>query len=98
MSRTHKTAPLSVKLRNGTARRMEIHDHSDGPCELPPEPPSGSSGVDHSTRCFWDFHYEGRNVFCGCAMCTDQDARRQERRRQRHEFKSTIRHLDPDEI
>lgn len=37
-----------------------------------------------------------RNFTCGCKMCTEQDWRRQERRRSRHEAKRAIRRGDFD--
>ena len=47
MSRTDKTKPPWVRQREHGG--LAFHDHTQGPCDLPPEPPR----VDTGTRCRW---------------------------------------------
>ncbi|NUP73396.1 MAG: hypothetical protein HOQ07_01880 [Sinomonas sp.] len=35
MSRTDKTQPFRIRLWDGTLRRVAVHDHRDGVCDLP---------------------------------------------------------------
>ncbi|MFD9794159.1 hypothetical protein ACFWXK_24780 [Streptomyces sp. NPDC059070] len=64
MSRTDKTKPLWVRHQEHGPRA--IHDHRDGPCDLPPRPAREAS----DTHCRWE--HPGALLFrhsC-CSGCT----------------------------
>lgn len=75
MSKTDKTRPLGVKAMDAPGDIEADHDHTRGPCDLPPRPtkrldcPFG----DRSTSCFW----RASRAFlrspagqCGCTSCS----------------------------
>lgn len=69
MSRTHKTAPTRVKIKN---RPKEYHDHTNGVCDLPtleeflknPE----ARAWKHKA-CSWETDWHNPLMRCGCSMC-----------------------------
>ncbi|SKM19290.1 Uncharacterised protein [Mycobacteroides abscessus subsp. massiliense] len=75
MSRTHKTKPFWVKLRQGHLAAEEFHDHRVGPCDLPGQIVGDSW---HTTRCRYLFAYTGVHTCC-CWMCHGPDERRKDR-------------------
>jgi hypothetical protein len=66
----------------------EVHRHDDGVCTL-----DQFLAADHwvRTSCYIDQVWRGRQIHCGCGMCTDQESRRMKRRRQRHEARRALR-------
>lgn len=99
MSRTDKTMPWSVHCTADPAWLREYHDHTDpsaGPCDLPPRPVkverwretyAARRRGEATTRCRWEPSREFWITvgMCGCPRCTDQEARRVDRRRDRHQ-------------
>lgn len=67
----------------------EFHNHSDGQeCDLPETISlQNKEKIDHT--CYYHFRYAGVNV-CGCPMCTDQDGRKANARRSRHNVDKEI--------
>lgn len=60
-------------------------------CDLPPDP---TKDTERRTNCYWTHTAEwaaNGQAFCGCPMCTSQDWRREERRRERYEGKRQAR-------
>lgn len=89
MSKTTKTRPLHVRMADRTDHkvgRVEIHDHRKSSCTLPPPGQYGDG------PCRYGFAYRGVNV-CGCPLCTAQEERRAERRRDRHEVKTSLHQI-----
>ncbi|WP_396913362.1 hypothetical protein [Mycolicibacterium sp.] len=69
MSKTDKTKPFWVKLMHGDLEVEELHDHCDGPCDLPsPEVPDGYWHGPIATKCRRVFVYTGVHVCC-CKLC-----------------------------
>ena len=78
MSRTDKTRPYWVKVRDKSSYLIENHDHRDGVCNLPerPAPHNNSpymwSASWQSTDCVWitspEFWSSG-DARCSCYMC-----------------------------
>jgi len=68
MSKTDKTAPFWVKLMRGDLETEELHDHTDGPCDLPDRTMKDAWTRPHKTRCYRVFVYSGVHVCC-CRMC-----------------------------
>lgn len=92
MSKTDKTTPYWVRLLRRDVPVQEVHDHENGPCDLPPKPEHrehvGYRGRGH---CHWDYTYsDGVNHFCGCPMCTGKHERKAERRKRRHGKKRDV--------
>lgn len=69
MSRTDKTNPFWVKLMHGDLAVEELHDHSDGVCDLPPIEDAVAYTYG-STRCRRCFTYTGINTCC-CKLCRE---------------------------
>lgn len=93
MSRTDVHRPPFVQESDPHNRHLfaEVHDHRNGACTLGRYLREGwFPGCCH-------VQYRGsRNIYCGCAMCTQQVWHRQERRRQRHTWKRRLRRGDDD--
>lgn len=68
MSRTDKTAPFWVKLMRGDLASEEVHDHCEGPCDLPAHDVVDSWVRPHKTTCHRTFTYTGVHVCC-CKFC-----------------------------
>jgi hypothetical protein len=82
MSRTDVHAPAWVKDRDPAWRReyREEHDHDNGVCNLAAwvaDRNTPYAGTCHLT------YVGGRNIYCGCSMCTGQIGRKFSRRRER---------------
>lgn len=94
MSKTDHTAPYWVQALDRPSDLVAHHDHSDGPCDLPPRPtrwrPDPDLGVPRG-RCWWTtsirFNVERG---CGCWWCSGK-ARRRERRRERRRARALLR-------
>lgn len=100
MSRTFKTDPMWVKLNHPD--RVDIivyaeHDHSKGECDLPDSPTDNWGGV-HNNRCWWNSETKGKNIFCGCDLCTGKTSRKianKECRRKSNERRKSFK-TDPE--
>lgn len=88
MSRSDKHTPHWVKARDAAWRPqfVEEHDHRNGRCDLDvymagrlPWAPG---------RCRMTHRYDGRNHYCGCRLCTQQDGRKLARRQERVVWRS----------
>lgn len=71
MSRTDKTRPLSVRVMDRRRNLEEFHDHTDGPCDLPPRPRGRAEMLwaPGDTRCGWVASLEwlcSGEAVCGC--------------------------------
>lgn len=92
MSRTDAHAPAFVRLLD-PHRRVAVHDHSTGPCDLLPleEWLKDTPGW-REVRCRWDVRFTDfiENPCCGCSMCTGKAYRRDARRRERHDSRRVI--------
>lgn len=96
VSKTDKTRPWRVRAQE--AGLKAVHDHTDGVCDLPADP---SKDWGSWRGCHWtESHafYYGRDRGCGCPLCSQQDWRRQERRRDRHRAAQAIRRGRADEL
>lgn len=87
MSRTDKTKPFWVKLAHGDLKTVEVHNHTDGRCDLP-RARQGAAFTYGTTQCRRRFVYTGIRTCC-CPMChgldypdrTEPQRRRRERRK-----------------
>ena|GEM_PF-5131252 len=90
MSRTDVHVPDRVKARDPGWRHhyRELHDHRTGPCDL-----AAFLAADRwvRTRCSVGPGVPGRNVFCGCDLCTGRVWRRVDRRRERAAVRRLLR-------
>jgi hypothetical protein len=78
LSKTDKTRPYWVKVRDKHSYLIENHDHRDGVCNLP-ERPAPHNDVDYqwgahwlSGDCVWITSYEwtySGDARCPCYMC-----------------------------
>ncbi|GGU34254.1 hypothetical protein [Nocardioides albus] len=64
MSRTEKTQPFRVRLWDGTLRRVAVHDHRNGVCDLPANLAEDIAQIDGAGRypaggCRWEFAWSG---------------------------------------
>lgn len=65
MAHTDKTDPFWVRIRTKYYVSEPWHPHLPGEeCDLPP-----LSEWNATTRCTWEFRYDGRNV-CACKLCS----------------------------
>ncbi|WAC54259.1 hypothetical protein [Gordonia sp. SL306] len=95
MSRTDKTKPFWVKLAHHDLESREIHDHTDGVCDLPPAE-VGLAYTYGTSQCRREFRYTGTSACC-CPMCHAQEwpdrTERQRRRRDRRRTRDSLRAL-----
>lgn len=70
MSKTDKTLPLHVKLKNGDLDWEEVHNHDTGPCDLGPASDLSTYGwvSGEGKRCYRSFVYTGTHICC-CTHC-----------------------------
>ncbi|MBU8832902.1 hypothetical protein [Mycolicibacterium goodii] len=66
MSKTDKTTPFWVKLMRGDIASVEVHDHTDGTCDMPDA--ATPSGWTKHQGCHRAFVYTGTRVCC-CPLC-----------------------------
>ncbi|MCA4132659.1 hypothetical protein [Arthrobacter sp. M4] len=98
MSRTDKTQPFRVRLWDGTLRRVAVHDHRDGICDLPANVQEDrrqvvtNGGFLPNRSCHWEFQYTGSKTCC-CSVCHDGDGLRHERRAERHRNRRELANL-----
>jgi hypothetical protein len=90
MSRTDVHVPHWVKEKDPLWRRhfVEVHNHENGTCDLHLRLEARGW---IRTRCYINIHWQGRQIHCGCKMCTNQIGRRLGNRRERHDAKRAIR-------
>lgn len=90
MSRTDVHAPYWVKLRDPLWRDhfKEFHDHDHGVCTLDQFLSNRSGWI--RDLCYVGQVWRGRQIHCGCPMCTDRDGRRMRRRRERREVRQAL--------
>ncbi len=90
MSRTYVHEPYHVKVFAPMWRShfREAHRHDEGPCDLDQFDPRAPWSA---TRCHIDLALLGRNIHCGCRMCTGQFSRRLSRRRERTVLRAQLR-------
>ncbi len=90
MSRTYVHAPHWVKVRHPQWRAYfrEAHRHDTGPCDLDRFDPRAMWSA---TSCHIDLAPGGRNICCGCRMCTGQLWRKVCHRRIRTVARSRLR-------
>lgn len=90
MSRTDVHVPSWVKERDPLWRHYfkEVHSHDNGICDLDSYLTTQTWS---RTGCYITFAWRGRQIHCGCPMCTDQEARKILRRRQRHQARRALR-------
>lgn len=83
MSRTDVHTPYWVRQRDPAWHEcfVEEHDHSKGPCDLEIFLAAGNSYV--RTRCYIEMRWTGRNLYCGCRMCTGHHERHHENKQAR---------------
>ena len=95
MSRTDKTQPFRVRLWDGTLRRVAVHDHRDGVCNLPADEAADlEQFARHGGRipayaCHWEFTWTGVAPCC-CSLCHDPSGLRAERRANRHDIRRAL--------
>lgn len=90
MSRTDVHDPNWVKARDPLWRRhfADDHDHSGGaPCDLAAYLADRQTPWD-ATRCHRQLSTRGRNVSCGCKLCTGQLHRKVTERARRTAWKA----------
>jgi len=86
MSRTDVHTPNWVKKLQPEWRAffVEHHDHSDRECNFSP------NNDNWKNECLLGERGYGRNIHCGCKMCTGQIQRRKDRRSERQRAKRAI--------
>ena len=104
MSRTFKTDPIWTKMNHPERVGMivhEEHNHEKGECDLPEFPERNA----HNTRCWWNYDTQGKNVFCGCDLCTGRSYRkiakkasRRASNERRRNFKSDPEYYEGDQL
>lgn len=92
MSKTRKTRPYWVKLLDKPTYLEPFHRHEgDEPCDLPEVP---VYRPEERTRCEWapslKSYFDPEN-WCGCAMCTAQQERKQKARKERRKGRKYTR-------
>jgi hypothetical protein len=94
MSKTRKTAPSHVRLRQARLTK-EVHDHRYGTCDLGKGAPL-ISFFERDVRCYLgpsqEFWY-GHDSGCPCWMCHDSYGNKASRRAARHRAVSKISKL-----
>lgn len=95
MSHTDKTAPWRVKFHFHPTYLVEDHDHSRGPCDLPPRPHGEHHTVNPGrTRCRWEpstAFFASPLSRCSCDMCDGEVYDGNPRRRSRRDAKRYAR-------
>lgn len=95
MSRTHKTKPFWVKLKQGHLKSVEIHHHHDGVCDMPSEEEAcRKDWMAFGRQCHRSFVYTGIHTCC-CSMC-HRDGGWFPKKRERLAHKRECREWDKD--
>lgn len=91
MSRTDVHVPYRVKRLQPEWRHffVEYHDHRNRPCNFDPANDWGDCHLTYASR--------GKNIDCGCHMCTGQVWRKLSRRADRYRAKKLLRAMRWDE-
>lgn len=89
MSRTHAHVPLHIRVACGDVARAEVHDHTDGVCDLPDpfDPAAWSARRGH---CHWTWEWDGHGL-CPCELCHGGHANRRGRRADRQRVRRELR-------
>jgi len=93
MSRTDVHAPYWVKQLDPAWRDhfQEVHHHQDGVCTLQDYFESLRRNGRSWGDCFIQPVSRGRNIHCGCWMCSEGYSRSLRRRTERHQIKQALR-------
>lgn len=85
MSRTDVHTPYWAKKLQWEWRGyfVESHEHTKHSCNFSPKNES-------SLDCYLEMRSKGRNIHCGCKLCTNQDGRRQAIRSDRYKAKRLL--------
>ena len=99
MSRTFAHRPFWAWLAVPSAC-VEIHDHRDGPCDLPSLPDWFAQAkattpyrMWRTHRCVWDVDLNRIPPLCACQMCSETAERKADRRRDRRKVRAELRRL-----
>lgn len=102
MSRTDAHRPFWTRLSEKSLA-VEEHNHTNNECDLIPVEDwihlvATDSEKSDKLNCFWDMSASGRykNKSCGCTLCAQQDWRKRESRKARHQGKTETRKLSRD--
>jgi hypothetical protein len=92
MSRTWVHQPYHAKVTSPEWKHAfrEVHDHRSGTCDLSEFDPRAPWG---STRCHVYWVWIGRNIHCGCRMCTGAYWNKSHRRKRRYSWKRDLASL-----
>lgn len=95
MSRTDAHVPLQIRVARGDIGRAEVHDHTDGVCDLPD--PYARDVLPGRGHCHWTWLRDGHGL-CPCELCHCGQLNRRERRAERQRVRRELRRavLDPD--
>lgn len=96
MSRTNAHVPLHVRIARRNVPYAEVHDHTDGVCDLP-DPYIYDRQWSGRGHCHWTWVFDGRGI-CPCNMCHGGDYHRADRRADRQRIHRQLRAvaLNPD--
>ena len=99
MSRTFVHAPAWVKERDPRWRNhfQTVHDHDDGICDLAAYLAHDGYRV-RGRMCHVALCWRGRQIHCGCAMCTGAWTRRWGRRRSRQQARLALARGDWESV
>jgi hypothetical protein len=97
MSRTYSHRPAWAHLVDPRVRK-ERHDHTAGPCTLPPfDVWFAATAADELHRyrpgCRYEVDYWAIPRVCSCKGCSGQDERKADRRRDRRQTRQALARL-----
>lgn len=94
VSRTWVHQPYWIKQRQERWRNFfyEYHNHINGECDLDSSPSRGW----YPGNCHLADSSRGRNIHCGCWMCSGSPFRRIQRRMERHQWRRQQKELLSD--
>jgi hypothetical protein len=98
LSRTDAHRPYRARIGQ-TRKLIEVHDHRDGPCDLPTrkvwqaelKADTRAWRTHARYRCGWQLPPDDLAGLCGCPQCTQTHERREQRRRLRRSTPGAIR-------
>lgn len=88
MSRTDAHVPLRVRVARGDIARAEVHDHTNGMCDLP-ETNDRDAPRQRRGHCHWTWLWDGHGP-CPCETCHGGHANRRERRADRQRVRREL--------
>ncbi len=96
MSRTDAHVPVQIRIARGDTARVEVHDYTDGVCDLP-DPYDRDAWPLRSGHCHWTWLWDGHGL-CPCELCHCGQLNRRERRAERRRVRSELRAaaMNPD--